>query len=49
MNIKFNSSITSYVPYIFQIKSKSLSHFAFQKIASTNAHISDGIAKTNRI
>ena len=45
----FSSSITSYVPYIFQIKSKNLSHFEFQKIASTSAHISEGIAKTDRI
>ena len=31
-----------------QIKSKTLFHFEFQKIASTNANISKGKAKANR-
>ena len=31
-----------------QIKSKTLFHFEFQKIASTDANISEGKAKTNR-
>ena len=35
--------------YFSQIKSKTVFHFEFQKITSTNAHISEGIAKTNRI